>query len=105
MAQSSFGIVIMSTIQDDVQKLVDKAAAMSIKAHTLSLDHGLQMQVRCTIEHMNKDAKISHVGTEINLTSPMPTMSTVTHVSSTATVSTDTLSAPGDNLAPIPLQD
>ncbi len=88
----------MSTIQDDVQKLVNRAVVLSIKAPLLTIpqimraakftdaqseDHALQMQVRHTIERMNKDAKISHVGSEINLTSPVPTMSTVTHVSLT----------------------
>jgi hypothetical protein len=107
----------MSTIQDDVQKLVDRAVVLSIKAPMLTLpqimraakftnaqseDRALQMQV-CHA----KNAPTPHIGSEVYLASPMPTVSTVTNSSSTTetggTSTTATLVT--SEFAPPPLQE
>ncbi len=101
----------MSTIQDDVQKLVDRAVALSIKAPILTLpqnmctakftnvqseDRALQMQV-CRA----KNAPTPHIGSKVDLASPMPPVSTVTNsLSTTETGGTSTMATFVSEFAP-----
>ena len=112
-----FCIPIMSSIDDDDQKLVNKAVALLLKAPMLTIpqtmravkftiaqseDRALQMRVRRAFDGASKkNSNGKHVGSEVNLTSPMPSMSTVT-TSSSSIMSSASQSA--GEFVPIPEQ-
>ena len=90
----------MSSIPDDDQKLVNKAVALLVKAPMLTVpqsmraakftilqseDRALQMRVRRAFESKNSRGK--HIGSEVDLSSPIKSLSTVTTSSSTMTAS------------------
>ncbi len=100
----------MSSIEDDVQQLISRAVTLSIKAPMLTLpqvmraakftnaqseDRGLQMRVRRAAKSKgpSKSAPTPpHIGSEVDLDTPMPTVLTVTKSSSGGTSATTLVS-------------
>ena len=100
----------MSLIKDDDQQLISRAVALLIKAPMLTLpqimraakftiaqseDRALQMRVRRASKSKcsSKNTPTPHIGSEVDLGSPMPTVSTVTDsLSTTETGGTSTTS-------------
>ncbi len=112
----------MSSIEDDVEQLISRAVTLSMKAPMLTLpqimraakftntqseDRALQMRVRRASEskHPSKYAPTPpHIGSEVDLDTPMPTVSTVTNtLSTTDTGGTSATSV--SEFVPPPLQE
>ena len=106
----------MSSINRDDQKLVNKAVALLVKAPMLTIpqsmraakfsiaqseDRALQMRVRRAFNIASKNSNGKHIGGEVYLASPMPSMSTVT--TSSTTMSSVSQSLVGEFI-PIPEQ-